>query len=236
MIEHISRKYFTLLFIAVLQLSSGGAVLLAENANGPQVDLRELNNQEIYKAGMTITAMDRINKIKREQVKGIKRGPVTEFMKAIYQDGRLDSFMGVLHHLIEFDGDSCTVCWSVFSKMAMVGKEIQGKTKRTKGGKIVQKSDSKNKKFEIPPPSRELGVIVPSRFVNLVTSIRDPREVKYVNEAFKILIDELSQKRGRTPGEVSYLAQLGDMIYSTIAGDEAYQDEEAAYRNLEETL
>jgi hypothetical protein len=238
MIRIIRLNILLLLLIGFVPTILVAASVLAEGTPPPAVDLRELNNQELYKAGVTIRAVERGNKIKKMQIQGIKRGPVVEFLTALQGDGRLDTFMAVLNHLIEFESESCAACWSTFSKIALVGKEVQGKAAR----KLERDNKSQNKKKADPvasplktvAPSRELSVEVPNLFIKLNSTIRDPEEIREVREAWLVLIDELNQKRGRKPGEVDYLSQLGDMIYSSLSGDEAYQEEETVYRNLEE--
>jgi hypothetical protein len=225
-----------LLIFGVLNFTWAESSTPSDNSSPAPVDLRAINNQDLYKAGITIKAVERGNKIKRLQIQGIKRGPVVDFLKGIEGDGRLDNFLAVLNHLIEFESDACSACWSTFSKIAMVGKEVQGKTSRkserdskSKNKKKVDQVDSAIKKIV---PSRELSVTVPNLFIKLNSTIRDPEESKGVREAWLVLIDELNQKRSRKPGELDYLSQLGDMIYSSISGDDAYQEEEAVYRNL----
>ncbi len=239
MIRIIRLNIFLSLLSVLIFSLLGSPSLFAQSNPPPAVDLRELNNQELYKAGVTIKAIERGNKIKRKQIQGIKRGPVSEFLKAIQGDGRLETFMGVLNHLIEFESEACAACWSTFSKIAMVGKEVQGKAER-KSERDDNKSKSKGRVDPIVPqinpaaPSRELSVRVPDLFIKLNSTIKDPEEIKEVGEAWLVLIDELNQKRNRKPGELDYLSQLADMIYSSISGDEAYQEEEAVYRNLPE--
>jgi hypothetical protein len=233
------------IFILALNILGMESVSYSETKERP-VDIKELNNQELFKAGTTIRAIERSGRIKREQVTEIKRREMVAFMTALYGDGRLDGFMKILKFLEEVEGDSCPACYSVFGKFNVIGKEISDKGKRgylvkqVKPKSTVSRKEKKDKKSnkvepQLPPqPQRELSLAVIQGFNNIVFSVKSPEEKKAITAALFIMRDELGEKRNRTPGERDYFTQLAGVIKLSLSLDESYQEEEEAYLKLEE--
>jgi hypothetical protein len=246
----INRSVKSIIFIYVLFLGRLESFCHAEGVtetHNRNVDIKELNNQELFKAGTTIKAVDRSGRIKREQVTEIKRREMVAFMTAIYNDGRLDGLMRILKFLEEVEGDSCPACYSVFGKFATIGKELSDKGKRgyllktkvkeKKSEPIKEEKNKKTNKNEPQPPpapQRELSLAVMQSLTELISKIRSAEERKAISAALFIMRDEFGEKRNKTPGERDYFMQLAGVINMALSSDENYQEEEEAYLKLEE--